>query len=65
MLINSMIAVIILWILLMRTALQAEKMSFTTKFTLEACGNRVGAYGNRKGQLNKLAFWQRLDKGLS
>jgi hypothetical protein len=37
-----MIAVIILWILLMRTALQAEKMSFTTKFTLEACGNRVG-----------------------
>ncbi|EJL6396008.1 hypothetical protein NMR99_003064 [Vibrio navarrensis] len=56
MLINSMIAVIILWILLMRTVLQAEKMSFTTKFTLEACGNRVGAYGNRKGQLNKLAF---------
>ncbi|WP_198105926.1 hypothetical protein [Vibrio navarrensis] len=56
MLINSMIAVIILWIILMRTVLQAEKMSFTTKFALEACGNRAGAYGNRKGQLNKLAF---------
>ncbi|EHA1124778.1 hypothetical protein FG475_06505 [Vibrio navarrensis] len=64
MLINSMIAVIILWILLMRTFLQAEKMSFTTKFALEACGNRAGAYGNRKGQLNKLAFWQCLDKDL-
>ncbi|MBE4591354.1 hypothetical protein BOO24_03135 [Vibrio navarrensis] len=44
--------------------LTSRKMSFTTKFTLEACGNRVGAYGNRKGQLNKLAFWHGLDAGL-
>jgi len=44
--------------------LTSRKMSFTTKFTLEAYGNRVGAYGNRKGQLNKLAFWHGLDAGL-